>query len=65
MLIRIVAPHFVAGIEAYIVARGVYNQDDVYDNKCAPIVKYMKFWSPFRIKKYCTKKNWLYQPMLD
>ena len=44
MLIRIVAPHFVAGID--------------YPMRCAPIVKYMKGWSLNRIFDYCRSKGW-------
>lgn len=45
-LIRIVAPHFVAG-----VMMGS-------PNRCAPIVKYMAKWSSEEILAYCKKKGW-------
>lgn len=53
MLIRIEAPYFVAGVEIYKTDRG-------YRNKTAPIIKYMKSWSPYSILKYCKKKGWKY-----
>ena len=46
-MIRIVAPHFVAGIEPY--------------GRFAPILHYMKNWSPEEIMKYCGKKGWGYE----
>uniref|UniRef100_A0A6M3IKP1 Uncharacterized protein n=1 Tax=viral metagenome TaxID=1070528 RepID=A0A6M3IKP1_9ZZZZ len=54
MLIQIKAPHFVAGVVTHNV------KADGYDNKCAPIVKYMKHWKPFKIKCYCQGKGWDY-----
>jgi len=44
-VIRITAPHFVAGI-------------DLGNNVYAPIVKYMRGWTLKRIEKYCQRKNW-------
>lgn len=44
MLIRIVAPHFVAG-----AVRG---------GPIAPIIRYMKGWSFKQIQAYCDKKGW-------
>lgn len=49
MLFRIVAPHFVAGIEPGVVA--------------APIIKYMLPWSEDQIRKYCKKKGWEINPI--
>lgn len=43
-LIRIVAPHFVAGL--------------VIGGPCAPIIRYMQGWSVDRIKAYCASKRW-------
>jgi hypothetical protein len=43
MLIRITAPHFVAGI-----IRG----------DAAPILHYMRGWSVARIRAYCAWKGW-------
>lgn len=43
-LLRIVAPHFVAGVEI----RG----------SIAPIIRYMMGWSAGRIKGYCGRKGW-------
>lgn len=45
---RIVAPHFVAGVVVGEVA--------------APIVNYMRAWSPERIEGYCQKKGWSCEP---
>ena len=44
MLFRIVAPHFVAGID--------------YGIRYAPIVKYMTNWSIKQIITYCATKRW-------
>ena len=44
MMLRIVAPHFVAGI--------------VRGGLCAPIIKYMKGWTLAQIRAYCKKKKW-------
>jgi len=58
-LIRIVAPHFVAGIEILRVPTGILGcTENKYDNNCAPIIKYMKCWSPYKIKCYCEDKKW-------
>ena len=43
-LIRIEAPHFVAGVEVEI--------------RAAPIVRYMASWSLKRIRAYCRRKGW-------
>ena len=42
-LLRIVAQHFVAGIDG---------------SRCAPIVKYMSTWSTERVIAYCRSKHW-------
>lgn len=44
MMLRITAPHFVAGI----VPGGV----------SAPIIRYMKGWTGKRISDYCRSKGW-------
>lgn len=44
MFIRIVAPHFVAGIEPGVHA--------------APIIQYMLHWPLDRIMGYCRYKHW-------
>ena len=54
MLIRICSSYFVAGIIINII-------DDEYYNNCAPIIKYMKTWSPGKIRNYCKYKNWRYE----
>ena len=43
-LLRIVAPHFVAGIEI--------------NGRCAPILRYMTGWTEKKIREYCKKKSW-------
>ncbi len=43
-LIRVVAPHFVAGI--------------VRGGRCAPIIAYMKGWTWPQIRAYCARKGW-------
>jgi len=52
-LIIIYAPYFTAGIE-------IDEETLPPKNRCAPIVKYMKSWSLFKIKRYCYKKKWKY-----
>lgn len=47
-LIRIEAPHFVAGLEA---GGGKYD-------RAAPILKYMAGWSEADIKAYIRRKQW-------
>ena len=48
MLIRITAPHFVAGI-------------DTDRDVAAPIIAYMRHWSLKRIYAYCRAKGWVVQ----
>lgn len=43
-ILRIVAPHFVAGIEP--------------GGRCAPILAYMRTWSLSRIRMYCARRGW-------
>lgn len=43
-MLRILAPHFVAGI--------------VIGERAAPIVRYMANWSRERIERYCAGKRW-------
>ena len=43
-LVRILAPHFVAGL--------------VLGGQCAPIIRYMHGWPPERIRAYCKGKGW-------
>lgn len=43
-LVRIVAPHFVAGV--------------VLGQRCAPVVHYMRFWRYEKIARYCQGKRW-------
>ena len=64
MLIRIVAPHFVAGVDTCKISDGVLGwEEDEYHNECAPIVNYMKYWKPYKIKKYCEQMGWGYYPI--
>lgn len=60
-LIRIVAPHFVAGIECY-TGPEVLNMpgriNRFREHKTAPIVKYMKRWTVADIHRYCAGKGW-------
>lgn len=46
-LVRVVAPHFVAGFETDGVVR-----------RAAPIIKYMLGWSNERARAYITSKGW-------
>ena len=67
MLIQIKAPHFVAGVETFRMSSGgaFGYEDEEYDNECAPIIKYMRYWSPYRIKKYCQSMGWGYNPNIE
>ena len=49
MLIRITAPHFVAGIELSPNSKVI---------RAAPILSYMVGWDIKRVVVYCNKKNW-------
>lgn len=44
MLLRITAPHFVAGI--------------VKQGAVAPIIRYMEGWTLAKIKAYCRSRGW-------
>ncbi len=46
-LVRIVAPHFVAGFETDGVVR-----------RAAPIIRYMLGWSDARARSYIASKGW-------
>lgn len=48
-MLRITAPHFVAGI--------------VRGGPCAPIISYMKGMTLREIKAYCRKKGWIVETM--
>jgi hypothetical protein len=52
MLIRITAPHFVAG----------YDMDA---GNIAPIIKYMKNWDYNKILNYCKSKGWYLEYLKD
>jgi len=52
LLVQMIARHFAAGINTLKVS------DDEFDNKCDPIIKYMKHWIPYQIREYCIKKGW-------
>lgn len=47
-MMRIVAPHFVAGV---VISHGVVV-------RAAPIVKYMKGWLTPKVINYCKKRGW-------
>lgn len=47
MLIRIVAPHFVAGVEVL-----------EFENRVPPIIAYMRPWFVWDIIDYCHRKRW-------
>ncbi len=51
MMLRVVAPHFVAGI--------------VRSGPVAPIIRYMKGWTLREIESYCAKKGWTVERMED
>ena len=50
--LRIVAPHFVAGLE--FGERGMVK-------RCPPIVKYMRGWPQSQVQSYCHKKGWKWE----
>jgi len=56
MLIHIIAPHFVAGIE---LEESQYSDGEgpIVIN-AAPILKYMKLWTYAKVTDYCQKKGW-------
>ena len=60
MLIRIDAPHFVAGI---VFEYKTNNQNIEYCKvlDVAPIIKYMKKWSIDKVVNYCCKKKWKWE----
>lgn len=51
--VRIVAPHFVAGIEL----------SGEFCISAAPILHYMVGWSIIDIVKYCNMKQWYFESM--
>jgi hypothetical protein len=51
MMLRIVAPHFVAGI--------------VRGGLCAPIIRYMRGWTYRQIAEYCQRKGWQVEKLDD
>lgn len=52
LILRITAPHFVAGV----VLRRIAMQWQVTET--APILKYMRGWSPVLITHYTNRKGW-------
>lgn len=48
--VRIVAPHFCAGIEV--------SQDSRLVKRTAPILSYMRNWDADAVQAYCRSKNW-------
>lgn len=55
-LLRIEAPHFVAGMEFTRMDAGRWKV-----TQSAPILVYMQDWSPWRIKAYLVKKGWTWE----
>jgi hypothetical protein len=51
VLVRIVAPHFVAGVEA----------DNGRVVRAAPILHYMLGWTGGRLASYCARKGWTWE----
>jgi len=49
-VIRIEAPHFVAGV---VLEQGVVV-------RAAPILSYMRGWTRVRVMRYCDSKRWRY-----
>ncbi len=49
-LIRIVSPHFVAGLEA---------TDRVI--RAAPVIRYMVGWTGKQVASYCKSKGWTWE----
>lgn len=47
LLVRIVAPHFVAGLVT-----------DGHVRRAAPILRYMIGWPDDRVRRYCVAKGW-------
>lgn len=47
ILVRIVAPHFVAGLETDGTVR-----------RAAPIIRYMVGWTDDKVRDYVKKKGW-------
>lgn len=62
LLLRITAPHFVAGIDTWSRWEST-PFGDVIHHTCAPIIKYMDQWSIKRIDDYCQKKRWKLEVM--
>ena len=56
MVLRISAPHFVAGV--LLDGRG-------YVVRFAPIVKYMDGWGKHRVKSYSSMKGWKVEELND
>ena len=48
-MIRVVSPHFVAGV--------------VPGDRAAPVIGYMVRWSPERIAAYCRARGWTCETM--
>jgi len=60
MLLRIEAPHFVAGVET----RLTFTSGEQV-SRAAPIIKYMKGWNVSRVYEYCEKKGWNLRVLLS
>lgn len=56
VMIRVVAPHFVAG--AHVTP-------DHRIGETAPILGYMSGWTVERVREYCRRKSWLAEAMYE
>jgi hypothetical protein len=52
MMARITAPHFCAGI-------------DITTRRVAPIIHYMRRWSVDEIQRYCERRGWVLEVLVD
>jgi len=60
-LLRITAPHFVAGVETYEEQSRLLYKDAprLKAHRTAPMLHYMQAWSIDQIKHYCKGKDWI------
>lgn len=61
-MIRIIAPHFVAGIETYCGSVRRRKSGALMPvHRCALIVRYMEEWTIGKIMRFCRSKGWKYE----
>lgn len=63
-LVRIVAPHFVAGLVTYSSKKRWRYPEATISTRChicAPIISYMERWSIANIARFCNHKGWKYE----